>query len=67
MKIIYKLLAIYTFVVISFLGFMALSIYFSKLTYTWNGNEYYIVGKYTLIPVIIFAGWSIIKKEVKKT
>jgi hypothetical protein len=46
---------------------MALSIYFSKLTYTWNGNEYYIVGKYTLIPVIIFAGWSIIKKEVKKT
>ncbi|KKT67625.1 MAG: hypothetical protein UW60_C0003G0033 [Candidatus Woesebacteria bacterium GW2011_GWA2_44_33] len=66
MKIIYKLLAIYTLIVIVFLAFFALqTTEFSKVSYFW-GSYQYIVGKFTLIPVIIFAGWSIIKKESKK-
>jgi len=66
LKVIYKLLAIYTFVLIAFFAFLTLPILnISKVTYTWNSYEY-IIGKYTLIPVIIFAVWSLFKKESRK-
>ncbi len=66
MKVIYKLLAIYTLIVIGFLGLIALPITeFSRVSYYW-GSYQYLVGKYTFIPVIVFAAWSIIKRESKK-
>ena len=66
MKIIYKLLAVYTFLLIAFFIFLTLPIInASDVSYRWN-NWRYVLSIWHFIPIIIFAGWSIIKKEVNK-
>jgi len=65
MKIVYKLLAIYTLFFASFLLFITLPFLdFSEVSYTWNKWRY-ILGEFHFIPVVVFALWSIFKKENK--
>ena len=62
MKIIYKMLAIYSLIVIGFLAFVALPILdVSSVNYTWNAYTY-TVGQFTLIPVTILSLWSLFKR-----
>jgi len=66
LNIIYKILAVYTLGLTTFFIFLTLPILeTSNVSYRWNDWRY-ILSIWHFIPLIIFAGWSIIKKESKK-
>jgi len=58
MKILYKLLAIYSLIVLAFLAYVTFQF---QMTYIWGSYEY-LVGKFTLIPIVILAIWSFLRK-----